>query len=192
MTTIFRHVTGGLAPLATRAFSAVQEEGEHAATFLGIAIWIWQLANLTLFLGLLVYFLARPLAAAFRQRQIEVERRRREAEERRAEAARLEREIDERMRRLDHELSEIRARGAADGEAERKALMERADLEAERVRREAEQEIARRLESAKAELRRAAAELTTTAARELVEREITEEDRRRLLAESVKRIESAR
>jgi F-type H+-transporting ATPase subunit b len=178
-----RGLFGGV-PLAF----AQQEAGEHAAAFLGLPLWLWSLVNLVLFLGVMLYFVARPLAAMFRKRQLEVEERLREAKVLRAEAARLEAQVHERMVRLDQEIVEIRARGLAEGEAERAALSEKADLEVERVRREAEEEIGRRLAAAKQELRRVAADLTASAARELLAGEINEEDRRRLLEESVARL----
>jgi len=181
-------VAAPIAPL----LAAAEEGGEHAAAFLGVPLWIWQLANLALFLGLLLYFVARPLAAIFRKRQLEVEERLKEARERRAEAARLEVEIRQRMARLDSEVAEIRARGIAEGEAERRDLLERAERDAERVRREAREEIALRLEAAKDELRRAAADLTASSARDLVAREVTEEDRRRLLEEGVAQMGESR
>jgi len=167
---------------------AQQETGEHPAAFLGLPLWLWQLVNLVLFLGVMLYFVASPLAAMFRKRQLEVEERLREAKALRAEATRLEAQVHERMVRLDQEIVEIRARGLAEGEAERAALSEKADLEVERVRREAEEEIGRRLAAAKQELRRVAADLTASAARELLAGEINEEDRRRLLEESVARL----
>jgi F0F1-type ATP synthase membrane subunit b/b' len=92
------------------------------------------------------------------------------------------------MARLDQEIAEIGARALAEGEAERLALSEKADREVERVRREADEEIGRRLAAAKQELRRTAAELTTGAARELLAAQITDEDRRRLLDEGVSRL----
>ena len=46
---------------------AQQEAGEHAAAFLGLPLWLWQLVNLILFLGVMLYFVARPLAAMFRR-----------------------------------------------------------------------------------------------------------------------------
>jgi F-type H+-transporting ATPase subunit b len=178
-----RGLLGGV-PLAL----AEQEAGEHAAAFLGLPLWLWSLVNLVLFLGVMLYFVARPLAAIFRKRQLEVEERLKEAKALRAEAARLEAQVQERMVRLDQEIVEIRARGIAEGEAERTALSERADREVERVRREAEEEIGRRLAAAKQELRRVAADLTANAARELLASQINEEDRRRLLEESVARL----
>jgi F-type H+-transporting ATPase subunit b len=167
---------------------AVQEAEEHASTFLGLPLWIWQLVNLAAFLGVLLYFVARPLAAMFRNRQLAVEERLREAKALRAEAARLGAEVHERMARLDSEIEEIRARGVAEGEAERGALSEKADREVERVRRESEQEIGRHLAAARQELRRAAADLTAAAAREALSAQITDEDRRRLLQEGVSQL----
>jgi F-type H+-transporting ATPase subunit b len=166
----------------------LQGAEEHASTFLGLPLWLWQLANLALFLGVLLYFVARPLAAMFRNRQLAVEERLREAKELRAEAARLGAQVQERMARLDQEIEEIRVRGVAEGEAERAALTEKADREVERVRREAEQEIGRHLAAAKLELRRTAADLTAGAAREMLSAQITDDDRRRLLEEGVSQL----
>ena len=197
MTATLRGLAGegsGLRPLSAFPilFLAVAEEGaEHAQRFLGIPLWIWQLANLALFLGVLLYFVARPLAKAFRDRQIAVEERLAEARRQREEASRLETEIRDRMARLERELIDVRSRGESEGEAEKRALIERGAEESERVRREAQEEIARRLAEAKEELRRTAAELTATAAKDLLRREITEEDRRRLLDESVERLGSS-
>lgn len=185
-------------PLAASSLSVVLSyahafaEGEHAAGGgpLGIPMWIWQLANLVGFFGLLIYFVARPLAEMFRKRQLEVEERAKEARERREQAARLESEIHERLARMDQDLAEVRARGAAEGEAARAELLARADSESERVRRDAESEIERRLTAAKDELRRTAADLTASTAREIVAAQVTPEDRRRLLDESVRSIGS--
>jgi F-type H+-transporting ATPase subunit b len=166
-----------------------RQEGEHAAGPLGIPIVVWQLANLIGFLAVLLYFVARPMTNLFRQRQLEVERRLKEAQEQRAEAARLEAQIHERMAQLDRELAEIRARGVAEGEAARAELIQRAEQDAEAVRRHAEEEIARRLEAAVARLRAVAAELTASTAREILSSQMTEEDRKRLFAESVASLE---
>ena len=169
-----------------------QETEGHASTFLGLPLWLWQLVNLVAFLGVLLYFVARPLAAMFRNRQLAVEERLREAKELRAEAARLGAEVHERMARLDQEIAEVRARGLAEGEAERVALSEKADREIERVRREAEEEIGRRLAAAKQDLRRVAADLTSVTAREMLASQITDDDRRRLFEEGVTRLAEKR
>jgi F-type H+-transporting ATPase subunit b len=185
-------ISGGQLFAAIPLSLLAQEAEEHASTFLGLPLWLWQLANLVAFLGVLLYFVARPLAAMFRQRQLAVEERLREAKELRAEAARLGAEVHERMARLDQEIAEVRARGLAEGEAERVALSEKADREVERVRREAEEEIGRRLAAAKQDLRRVAADLTSATAREMLASQITDDDRRRLLEEGVSRLAEQR
>ena len=164
------------------ALSAAEHEAE---TFLGLPMWIWQLANLLGFLAVLGYLVARPLAQAFRRRQEAIEERILEARKQREEAARLETQIHERMARLDQELADVHARGLTEGEAARAALIQRADEETDRVRREAEEEITRRVAFATQELRRVAADLTAAAAIEKLSAEINEDDRRRLLAESI-------
>jgi len=54
--------------------------------------------------------------------------------------------------------------------------------------REAQEEIERRLAEAKAQLRRTAAELTARKAEEILGREITQDDRRRMVEESVENL----
>lgn len=182
--------TAGRLPAALPLTLLARQAEEHAENFLGLPLWLWQLANLALFLGVLLYFVARPMAAMFRQRQLDVEKRLAEAKALRAEAAQLGEQVKERMSRLDREIADIRARGHAEGETERAALAERADREVERVRKEAEQEISRRLAAAKQELRKTAADLTAGVARDLLAAQITDDDRRRLLDESVARLAS--
>jgi len=169
-----------------------RDEAEHAEKFLGIPLTIWQIVNLVLFLGILIYFVAKPMAAAFRKRQIEIEQRGQEAEKRRAEVERLSVEIQERTVRLEREIEEIRREGIAEGQSARAALLERAEQEAMRVAREAAEEIERRLTAAKLALRQTAADLTASAAVDIVSREVTDEDRRRLVLESASRVKATR
>lgn len=163
---------------------------EHAEKFLGLPMWIWQSANLALFLFLLYRFVGRPLAAAFRKRQEAVEAERREAERLKAEAERLSGEIRERLSRLDGEIAAVAEQGRADGEAERAALVAQADQEAERVKRDAADEIARHVAAARADLEQVASGLVGSSAVEVLSREINAEDRRRLLEDSVERLRS--
>jgi len=167
------------------------QEGEHATGFLGIPTWAWQLANLVLFLAVLLYFVARPMSEGFRRRQMEVEERRAAAEKHRAEVQHLSDEIRERTSRLEREMEEIRRDGVREGESVRAELQQRARDEAARVEARAGEEIDRRLAEAKAELRREAAALTARQAEEILSRSITDEDRGRLVRDSVERLKDA-
>jgi F-type H+-transporting ATPase subunit b len=176
-----------LSILAT-VFLFSSEGEEHAAAFLGIPMVVWQVANLVLFLAVLVYFVARPMSAAFRKRQDEIEERRRQAEKQRSDVERLSADIRERTAKLEREIEEIRKAGVVEGQQARAELAARADEEAARAGREAQEEIARRLAEAKAELRRTAAGLTARKAEEILGREITEDDRRRMVDDSVEQL----
>jgi F-type H+-transporting ATPase subunit b len=164
------------------------EGGESAAGPFGLSMTAWQLLNLVGFLGVLLYFVARPITNLFRQRQMDIVKRLEDAQKQRAQAVELEAEIHRRLADLEGQLEEIRVRGVAEGEAARAALIEQAERDAEAVVRNAEELISRRLDSAKDDLRRVAAQLTTQTASEIVSQAITEEDRRRLFAESLRRL----
>ena len=176
-------------PIAILLF--LQEEGHAPEKFLGIPLTVWQLVNLVLFLAVLIYFVAKPMSAAFRARQLEVEKRATDAEHRRAEVDRLAREVEDRTARLDREIEEIRKQGIRDGESAKDELVARADAEVERTRKEAQEEIARRLAEAKAELRQSAAALTAERASEMLTREINADDQRRLIDDGVSRLNQA-
>ncbi|HEY1435340.1 MAG TPA: ATP synthase F0 subunit B [Thermoanaerobaculia bacterium] len=179
-------------PAAFPATLLVSQEGHEAAKFLGLPLGVWQLLNLVLFAAVLVYFVARPLGAAFRKRQLEIEQRRLEAEKQRAAVDRLALDIRERTARIEREIEEIRKQGRADGEDARKGLAARANEEAERIRKDATEEIDRRVAAARLELQQTAADLTASSATEILTREITAADRERLLADEVSRLKSAR
>lgn len=170
----------------------LSEEAEHAEKFLGLPMGVWEFLNLALFILLLYKLIAKPLTEAFRGRQIEIENRRKEAEKQRAHVQQLAADLRERTAKVEREIAEIRKQGQLDGEEARAALAARADVEAERIRKDAGEEIERRLADAKAQLRRTAAELTAAAASETLAREITPADRQRLLAESVATLKDAR
>ncbi len=169
----------------------VSQEGREASKFLGLPLWIWQVLNLGLFLAVLLYFIAKPLAETFRKRQLEIERRRQEAERQRASVDRLAMDIREKTAKIEREIEEIRRQGRLDGEEARRALAARADEEAGRIRQDAADEIDRRVAAAREELRRAAADAAGSAASEILSREITPADRERLLADSVARLKGS-
>ena len=177
--------------LLTALLSSSEEEG-HASSWLGLPINVWQALNLILFIAVLVYFVAKPMSAAFRKRQEEVEARRREAEKQKASVERLSADIRERTAKLEREIEEIRKQGVVEGQAARAELAARADEEVLRVGREAQDEIDRRMGAAREDLRRAAADLTASAAEGILAREITDADRQRLLTESVEQMKASR
>ena len=151
--------------------------------------------NLVLFLGVLLYFVARPLAAAFRasgsSRSRSALREAREAARRRGAPGGGDPRSDD---AAGPEIAEIRARGVAEGETREARRSSSGPIEeAERVRREAR---GGDRDGAWTPPRTSCdappADLTSASARDLVASQITEDDRRRLLEESVGKMGEAR
>lgn len=164
------------------------EEAAAPEKFLGIPVEIWKTVNLLLFLGLLVYFLGKPFNNFFRKRREDLDEQLEKAKADREQALALAAEMRSRLSKLESEVVAIRLRGAEEGEAEKAAQLVAADKEADNLLRNAAEEIDRRLASAKQELARAASDLAADRAKEILSQSITDEDRRRLLEDSVLKI----
>jgi F0F1-type ATP synthase membrane subunit b/b' len=184
---LFPYLTSAVLLLASAPAWAAEEE-EAAQKFLGLPVELWKLANLLLILGLLVYFLGKPFNTHFRKRREELDEAIDRAGVERDKALALAAEMTARLASLEKEIAEIRARGAGEGESEKRAQIDAAAKEAEMLRRNAGDEIERRLAAAKKELARAAADLASDRARDVLAGAITDDDRRRLLDESVESV----
>lgn len=167
------------------------EEEEVAQKFLGLPVELWKLVNLLLILGLLVYLLGKPFNTHFRKRREDLDDAIDRASAEREKALALAAEMTARLASLEKEIAEIRQRGAGEGESEKRAQIEAAVRDAETLRRNAADEIERRLAAAKKDLARAAADLAADRARDVLAGAITDEDRRRLLDESVQSVSKA-
>ncbi len=172
-------------------WAAVAGEGEAAEKFLGLPVTLWKAVNLLLILGLLVKLMGKPFNSFFRNRRTELNERLDRALADREEAVRLAAEMKARLDRLEGEIAEVRERAIAEGEAEKAAQLAAAEKDAEELRRGASEEIDRRMELARAELARAAADLAARQASELVAKTVGPEDHRRLFEESVGRLGKA-
>lgn len=164
------------------------EEAAAPEKFLGLPVELWKTANLLLFLGLLVYFLGKPFNEFFRKRREGLDELLDKAKADREQALALAAEMRARLSKLESEVVEIRRRGSEEGEAEKAAQLAAAEKDAENLRRSAAEEIDRRLASAKQELALAASNLAAARAKEILAQTITDEDRKRLLDDSVQKI----
>ena len=159
------------------------------ATWLGLPAWVWMLANLLLFFGVLGYYLGPPIARYLDERGQRIGAELEEARERRAEAARLQATLGERIERLEQQIEEVLARGESEGRREHEALLAQAERERERLFAQVEGEIDHRLAQARLELKRHTAALAAGLARERLESELGAEERRRLFRRNLARLE---
>lgn len=160
--------------------------GGGADTFLGLPYPFWQTLNLAAFVGLLVWLLRRPISQFFGNRGKDVAESLRKAEAEKSRAEALAAEIAERLARIEVEIEGLRTHAREQAEAEEKEISARALEEAERVAARSRAELDARVRSARNELTAYAADLAVEIARDLVTRNVTPEDEKRLVADGVK------
>jgi F-type H+-transporting ATPase subunit b len=167
-------------------------EGGEAATFLGLPVVVWKTANLLLFFGLMWWLLKKPLASFFGERRAEVAKTLEKAEENRHRAEALAAELSARLSQIDAELSKLKVSAKQDAEAEHAALLAQAEEDAERIVSRTKGEIESRVRHARAELTGYAGDLALEIARDLLARQVTAEDQRRLVSEGVAALSKAK
>ena len=149
---------------------------------------IAKLVNLLLFVGVMVYFLRRPIIGAFRGRQESIRHELTRAEEERAAAeARLE-EVEGRLARLGTEVEAIRANAQREAAAERARVERATEAEIKKLREQARREIESAAKTARAELRTFTAEQSVKLAEEMIRRDIRPEDDANLAREYVEEL----
>jgi F-type H+-transporting ATPase subunit b len=159
--------------------------GEGPATFLGLPYPFWQTLNFLGFVALLVWLLRKPLVQFFESRRQNVAETLRKAHEDREKAEAIAKEIGERLARIESEIEAMRAHSREQAEAEEKEIAARAADEAERVAARSRSELDARVRTAKNELTAYAADLAVELARDLVARNVTADDEKRLVLEGV-------
>ncbi len=163
-------------------FALLVDKGvKHA----GIPDYFWLSLNLTVFLYILQRYVGRPMGAFLETRREGIAEELQNARRQLEEADRLQAEVSKRLADVEDEVVELKERATADGEAEAGRISEQAKIDEERFLRRVDEEISRREAQTRAQLARDTAALTAQLARDLLDREITEEDRRRVLDRSI-------
>ena len=164
---------------------AAEDGGEK---FLGLPTLFWKTANLLVFFGLLSYLLARPLSRFFRARRELIVSQMGDAARQQQEAAQLRVEMEQKVAALAGEIAALRERLRHEGEREREALERQGDADAARLIAQVDQEAARRVEDARRGLASEAAAVAAELALELLEHELTPEDRERIFRTTLERL----
>lgn len=159
------------------------------ATWLGLPAWIWMLANLILFFGVLGYYLGPPIARFLEERGRQIHEEAEEARERKAQASDLQSTLGTKVAELEQQIDELLERADREGRREHEEILAQAEREKERLLAQAESEIEHRVEQARQELKDYTAELAARLARERLESELGPEERRDLFRRNLSRLE---
>ena len=172
------HPTEGAAPGAEH----------HEKTYFGIPGWILKLANMALFVGVLVYFVGGPVKKGFAERSAAIRRAADEARERREKADRMAGDIQARLSAIEAEVRAIHERAQAEGERQKRELLTAAEAESQKILTAARTEVDNRLKHARAELTEYAGQLASERAEQILREKITDQDQTKLFRESLNEV----
>jgi len=145
--------------------------------------------NLLILIGVLVYVGRKPIQSFFEDRRLQIREDLDTAAKLRADAEARYTEWQRRLVDLDAELDQLRARARERAESERDRILAEAAAGAERIRQDARAAIAQETRRAQALLRDEASSLAIDLAQGVLDREVTDADRARLIDEFIARIE---
>ena len=151
---------------------------------------VWHAVNLTLLLGVLLYFLRAPVRGFFATRRRDIEQSLERAQAVLREAEQRLAEWKGRLARLDAEIQEIRRLAQERAEIESRQILADAEAAAARVRRDGAAAVAQEERRAREALRREAADLAIELAGEILRQQVTDNDRARLAEEFIAHIET--
>jgi len=142
-------------------------------------------ANLTLFLYLLARFVGRPMGGFLEARKEGIAEELEQARYKLEEARSLRDEVRERLDEVEQEVVQLKERAEREGRAEVEQIGEQTTRDEARFLKRVEEEITRRGAEARQNLAEETAALTAKLTRELLQRELTDSDRERVLDRSL-------
>lgn len=181
-------VTVPLLILAAPGTAAAAVGGEPESFLATVA----KLANFAILVGMLVYFLRKPLMGFLTARGVQIREDLVLASEMRTAAAAQLAEIQQKMQSLPAELEALARQGAEDVAAEQARIAQAAATERERLIEQTRREIDMRLRVARRELTEHAAALAVAVAEQRIRQAITPEDQLRLIDRYTVQLQEAR
>jgi F-type H+-transporting ATPase subunit b len=152
--------------------------------------FVWEAGNLLLLLGVLVYLGRKPVLNYLSERRQRIQDNLANSERLLKEAKARLAEWTPRAGQLEVEIEELRQMARERAEQERSQILEDARATAERIKRDAASGVDREVERAKQALRDEAADLSVELAGKLLQEQVTDGDRDRLVDEFVAEIEA--
>jgi len=163
--------------------------GEHHADS-GVLFkdFLYRIFNFAIVVGILVYFLAKPLKKGLSGRREEIEKALAEAEQIKQDAEAKFAEYDQKLASANAEIAEISAAIKREGELEKDKIIASAKEMATKIEQDAEKAAALEVAKARTELQTEAVRLAVELAEELLKKNFTSEDDTRLIDEYMQKV----
>lgn len=168
------------------ALPAIASEGESGSSMMDA---VWQAVNLILLLGVLFAVARKPISAYFEERRQQIRDDIATADKLFADSKRQFAEWQGKLVDLEHEVQTIQSETRRRAEEEREQIVAAAHDRAERIKTDAVAAIDQELRRAHEELRQEAATLAVDLATQMLNDQIDDRDRDRLLDEFITHVE---
>ena len=162
--------------------------GGHADNGAIVTDFIWRCFNFAVTVGILVYFVRKPIKNALSGRREGIATSLEEAAKAQSDAEAKFIEYDEKLNKAESEIEVIVTELKREGELERDRIIAQAKESAEKIRTEAEKTAGFEVAKAKAELQAEATRLAVELAEELLKKNFSAKDESRLLDEYMKKV----
>jgi len=162
--------------------------GGHGITPEKIQDFIWRTVNFLVFAGILVKLAAKPAKAFFAQRTSDIGESFEELEAKKAEAEAALKAAETRLAEVAGEREKLLEQFIAEGEAEKKKIIDKAEMVATRIKEMAALSIEQETKKAAQELKQEVAEQATQMAEALIKKEITSTDQTKLVEEYLHKV----
>jgi F-type H+-transporting ATPase subunit b len=143
----------------------------------------WAIPNFLILITMLVYFTKDMLVGSMNSRREELAKVLRETENARKEAVALKADYESKLKDLGNELERLKAEMRAQGEDEKARILKAAEVQAQRIRTEADFTAKQEILVAQYRLKEEAARLAVQVAEQVIREVITDKDRDRLLTD---------
>lgn len=179
-------VTTGLVLLPAIVFASGGEG--HADSGALLKDFAYRCFNFALMVGLLAYFVTKPIRNGLKNRTAEIEKTLADAQAAKEAAEAKHREYSEKLAKATEEISEITAAIRREGELERDKIIAAAKDLAVKIEQEAENKASGVVAKARVELREEAASLAVELAEEMLKKQVSADDQKRLVDEYMQKV----
>jgi F-type H+-transporting ATPase subunit b len=160
----------------------------HADSGVILKDFIWRCVNFAVMAGLIGYFVSKPIRNGLQSRRAEIEKALADATAAREAAEAKSREYQEKLAKASAEIDSIYAAIRREGELERDRILASANEMAAKIEQEADSKAASAVARARTELRAEAARLAVELAEELLTKNVTAADQKRLVDEYMQKV----
>jgi len=162
--------------------------GGHADSGAVLKDFIYRCFNFALMAGLLAYFVTKPIRKGLKGRTEEIEKTLANAESAKAAAEAKHKEYSDKLAKATEEIAGITEAIRREGELERDKIIAAAKDMADKIEREADNKAAGVVAKARIELREEASRLAVELAEDMLKKQVSADDQKRLVEEYMQKM----